>query len=486
MSMISEAASSSLQPQTHAVADDYEDDADAPVAELRAESPADEGLAPASEELNAFAGLTDDDNVDDSMRMYLHEIGQVPLLTGAQERVLSIAIERRRHMAKLQDSYFRKRGTPCTAVDLTEELIGHVLGARPVLKAIRRKLQVADGLSFGEILTLPGVRAAIDNSVGSELIAAVSEETNRTLDAADDAIVNLSVDSGLLPRRAMDILATVPLDGILDVTATGGLRLLLEPHEDELSAAYAAIERDARRAETHLTQANLRLVVSIAKKYTGHGMPLLDLVQEGNIGLMRAVQKFRHRRGFKFSTYATWWIRQGTTRAIADQSRTIRIPVHMIEAMNRLLRTTRQLSQELQHEPSNEEIGTRLNITSERVEEVRDLFRHEPLSLDTPVGEDGDARLGDFVEDESSPSPSETATCELLKEQLDKALDELTPREKRVIQLRFGLKDGHARTLDEVGQEFGLTRERIRQIEAKSLRKLRQPGISRKLKDYLD
>jgi RNA polymerase primary sigma factor len=215
-------------------------------------------------------------------------------------------------------------------------------------------------------------------------------------------------------------------------------------------------------------------------------MPLLDLVQEGNIGLMRAVQKYRHRKGFKFSTYATWWIRQGTTRAIADQSRTIRIPVHMIEAMNRLLRTTRQLSQELQHEPTHEEIGLRLNITSDRVEEVMDLFHHEPLSLDTPVGEDGDARLGDFVEDESSPSPSDVATQELLKEQIDRALDELTPREKRVLQLRYGLKDGHARTLDEVGQEFGLTRERIRQIEAKSLRKLRQPAISRKLKDYLE
>jgi RNA polymerase primary sigma factor len=201
---------------------------------------------------------------------------------------------------------------------------------------------------------------------------------------------------------------------------------------------------------------------------------------------MRAVQKYRHRKGFKFSTYATWWIRQGTTRAIADQSRTIRIPVHMIEAMNRLLRTTRQLSQELQHEPTHEEIGLRLNITSDRVEEVMDLFHHEPLSLDTPVGEDGDARLGDFVEDESSPSPSDVATQELLKEQIDRALDELTPREKRVLQLRYGLKDGHARTLDEVGQEFGLTRERIRQIEAKSLRKLRQPAISRKLKDYLE
>ncbi|NLE96349.1 MAG: sigma-70 family RNA polymerase sigma factor, partial [Dehalococcoidia bacterium] len=441
----------------------------------------------AGEDLKAFAGFTEDDTADDSVRLYLHEIGHVPLLTSNEERILSLAIERRRHMARLQDTYHRRHGTECTAIELTEALVGRILAARPVLNAIRKTLHIEDTMSVADLLCTQVLRGAIDGCLRPEIIAAVSEGTGRTPDAADDAIAGLSVDSGLLPHCAMELLTTVPLDGPTDEPAPmTSMRPFLQSHEGELSNAYGQILLEARTAETHLTQANLRLVVSIAKKYTGHGMPLMDLVQEGNIGLMRAVQKFRHRRGFKFSTYATWWIRQGTTRAIADQSRTIRIPVHMIEAMNRVSRTTRQLSQELQHEPSCKEIGERLNVTSDRVEEVRDLFRRQPVSLDAPIGEDGDARLGDFVEDESSPSPSEVATQQLLKEQLDKALDQLTPREKRVIQLRFGLKDGHARTLDEVGQEFGLTRERIRQIEAKSLRKLRQPGISRALKDYLD
>ena len=259
--------------------------------------------------------------------------------------------------------------------------------------------------------------------------------------------------------------------------------LLTAKEEKALARHVQSGDKDARE---QMIRANLRLVVSIAKKYFGHRIPLLDLIQEGNIGLMRAVQKYRHRKGFKFSTYATWWIRQGVTRAIADQSHTIRIPVHMIELMNKLMRITAQLRQELQRNPSCEELGLRLHITSARVEEVLELLRNEPISLDTPVGEEGDTCLADFVADLTSPAPAEVATHELLKEQLDKVLDELTPREKSVLQLRFGLKDGHARTLEEVGQEFSLTRERIRQIEANALRKLRQPSRSRKLKGYLD
>jgi RNA polymerase primary sigma factor len=260
----------------------------------------------------------------------------------------------------------------------------------------------------------------------------------------------------------------------------------LDSHSSEFKAYFEKVRTEAEASERHLTEANLRLVVSIAKKHIARGMPFLDLIQEGNIGLIRAIEKFQYRRGYKFSTYATWWIRQGITRSIADQSRAIRIPVHMVETINKLLRTTRQLIQELGREPSYEEIGDRLNISPDKVEGVMALFFREPISLDMPIGEDADSRLGDLVEDHASLAPTEATSQQLLKEQIDKVLGELTEREKRVLQLRFGLKDGHARTLEEVGREFNVTRERIRQIEGKALRKLRHPIRSRKLKGYLD
>jgi len=260
----------------------------------------------------------------------------------------------------------------------------------------------------------------------------------------------------------------------------------LDSHSSEFKAYFEEVRTEAEASERHLTEANLRLVVSIAKKHIAHGTPFLDLIQEGNIGLIRAVDKFQYRRGYKFSTYATWWIRQGITRSIADQSRTIRIPVHMVETMNKLLRTTRQLIQELGREPSYEEIGSLLDMSPEKVEAGMALFFRQPRSLDMPIGEDGDSRLGDFVEDCGSLAPTEATSQQLLKEQIDKVLGELTEREKKVLQLRFGLKDGCARTLEEVGREFNVTRERIRQIEGKALRKLRHPSRSRKLKGYLE
>jgi len=262
----------------------------------------------------------------------------------------------------------------------------------------------------------------------------------------------------------------------------GRVPLLTAEEEIELAKRMEQGDEEAKR---RLCEANLRLVVSIAKRYVGRGMLFLDLIQEGNLGLIKAVEKFDFRKGFKFSTYATWWIRQAITRAIADQARTIRIPVHMVETINKLIRVSRQLLQELGREPTPEEIAQEIDIPVERVREIMKIAQ-EPVSLETPIGEEEDSHLGDFIEDEDAPAPAEAASYILLKEQLEGVLDTLTPREEKVLRLRFGLDDGRSRTLEEVGQEFGVTRERIRQIEAKALRKLRHPSRSRKLKDYLD
>ncbi|MDS0815458.1 RNA polymerase sigma factor RpoD [Lacticaseibacillus paracasei] len=261
-------------------------------------------------------------------------------------------------------------------------------------------------------------------------------------------------------------------------------RVSLLTADEEVSLALK-IEQGDQEAKQRLAEANLRLVVSIAKRYVGRGMQFLDLIQEGNMGLMKAVEKFDYRKGFKFSTYATWWIRQAITRAIADQARTIRIPVHMVETINKLIRIQRQLLQDLGREPTPEEIGAEMDMPTEKVREILKIAQ-EPVSLETPIGEEDDSHLGDFIEDQDATSPEDHASYELLKEQLESVLDTLTDREENVLRLRFGLDDGRTRTLEEVGKVFGVTRERIRQIEAKALRKLRHPSRSKQLKDFLE
>ena len=312
------------------------------------------------------------------------------------------------------------------------------------------------------------------------------------LDTEDDALSVPVLEDDMPPEdieeEVIDLDLSVPEGvGIDDpvrmyLKEIGRVPLLSAEEEVELAKR---MEQGDEEAKKKLAEANLRLVVSIAKRYVGRGMLFLDLIQEGNLGLIKAVEKFDYGKGFKFSTYATWWIRQAITRAIADQARTIRIPVHMVETINKLIRVSRQLLQELGRDPTPEEIAAAMEIPVERVREIQKVAQ-EPVSLETPIGEEEDSHLGDFIEDEDAPAPAEAASYILLKEQLESVLDTLTPREEKVLRLRFGLDDGRSRTLEEVGQEFGVTRERIRQIEAKALRKLRHPSRSRKLKDYLD
>jgi RNA polymerase primary sigma factor len=288
-----------------------------------------------------------------------------------------------------------------------------------------------------------------------------------------------------LPRQMLEYIDDkVALDELSQLADDPAFIKSIHPFEAKTQSCFDNMQREAAKAKKHLIEANLRLVVSVAKKHIGRGMPFLDLLQEGNLGLIRAVEKFDYHRGFKFSTYATWWVRQAISRAIADQSRTIRIPVHMVETINKLMSASRQLSQDHGREPTPKEIGEVMEITTIRVLEIMKLTQL-PVSMDSPIGEEGDTSLGDLIEDQNALSPPEAASRQLLKEQIDEVLQSLTPRERRIMQLRFGLEDGRGRTLEEVGKEFNVTRERIRQIEAKALRKLRHPSRSRKLRDYV-
>lgn len=325
-------------------------------------------------------------------------------------------------------------------------------------------------------------------SMGIEIVSEVDPDDFEIIALEHDEDVDVSLDDINLEGGEIDLEATLPKGIAVDdpvrmyLKEIGKVPLLSAEEEIELAKQMELGDEDAKK---RLCEANLRLVVSIAKRYVGRGMLFLDLIQEGNLGLIKAVDKFDWRKGYKFSTYATWWIRQAITRSIADQARTIRIPVHMVETINKLIRISRQLLQEFGREPTPEEIAAEMDISEEKVREILKIAQ-EPVSLETPIGEEEDSHLGDFIPDDDVPAPAEAAAFSMLKEQLVEVLDTLTDREQKVLKLRFGLDDGRARTLEEVGRRFDVTRERIRQIEAKALRKLRHPSRSKKLKDYLE
>jgi RNA polymerase sigma factor RpoD-like protein len=474
---------------------------------------------PTAEELEALSA--DIIGIDDPVRMYLKEIGKVALLTAEEEVVLAKAIEIGEqiivepwkavlslHEWTLHDTERKTRTTkpqhalpfgPETHKMVADALAwpknGELFTPSPDFHLVRAG---KDAQSEGTLALLKDARSLV-SAYNAKPDAATFQELldwsylsvhNGDLDSRDNpglrAIYDWSREDVAYPALQRWIEDGSDTDLLRRMGYDPGV-----PPDTKMRDRRGEVVRIGRDAREQLTSANLRLVVSIAKKYIGRGMSFLDLIQEGNIGLIRAVEKFDFEKGFKFSTYATWWIRQAITRAIADQARTIRIPVHMVETINRLIRVSRQLLQELGREPTVEEIaeamskGQEVAVTPEKVREIIKVSQ-EPVSLETPIGEEEDSHLGDFIEDRGALAPAEAASHQLLKEQVEAVLDSLTGRERRVLQLRFGLEDGRARTLEEVGKEFNVTRERIRQIEAKALRKLRHPSRSRKLKDYLE
>lgn len=451
---------------------------------------------PSSSELENMS-VPEGISIDDPVRMYLKEIGRVPLLIGEDEVKLAKRMDKGRQAERIQRGRMIELEEPAfTAEDSGSALIEklrHSLKEEWQITNMRSVFRVAQMIkkrqSVGQPYTVEDYEDLIFEFTKDErlhLQRLMAEQ--RCLIPGCEQFVVTRETSDIDDHKLYQIKAI--LNELRERMSDGREKdsAVVEAYcnlDEDFEKLLKAVAHQGDEAKQCLSETNLRLVVSIAKRYVGRGMLFLDLIQEGNLGLIKAVDKFDYNKGFKFSTYATWWIRQAITRAIADQARTIRIPVHMVETINKLIRVSRQLLQELGREPLPEEIAKEMDTSVDRVREIMKIAQ-EPVSLETPIGEEEDSHLGDFIEDHDAPAPADAASFTLLREQLEEVLETLTIREKRVLELRFGLEDGRSRTLEEVGQHFGVTRERIRQIEAKALRKLRHPSRSKKLKDFLE
>ncbi len=439
-----------------------------------------------AEPLLPLRRIEDSTAVDDLVRMYLHEIGRPALLSGDDEKMLAKRMEAGWHIRGIKEGFIEEFGMPPTPVQLVLHLLINLGRARETIRLLQEELGLEKCQYFKGAVTKLLMQQDLIDEMHHKCTHPITARTGKSPEEIGQEFINILLNTRLLPAEVVEAVpAETTLNQIEALTHNQGFVDSLKPDEHRLKCYLDNFEVEADRAEKQLIEANLRLVVNVAKKYRSRGIHLLDLLQEGNIGLMRAVEKFDYRRGYKFSTYATWWIRQAVTRAIADQARTIRIPVHMIETINRLFTVNRQLAQEYGREPTPEEIGAEMDLPPDRVKEIMKTAQLT-LSLDTPIGEEEDSHLEDFVEDQNVVPPPDAASHQLLKEQVEDVLSSLTAREQRVLKLRFGLEGGRARTLEEVGNEFNVTRERIRQIEAKALRKLRHRSHSRKLRDYLE